>query len=359
MTSKVCILNDTHFGARGCSEAILESQRLFFEEVFFPTVDTLGVKKILHLGDLYDNRKSIPVIAHHQARKTFIDPLMDRGMSMDIILGNHDVYHKSTNALNTLDEMLGSYSPSIRVIRDPQTVQYGSMAIGLVPWISRENHDECMRFISHDCTADWIAGHFEIMGCHMMKGVESTHGIDTRVFDRYEQVLSGHYHTASEKGNIRYLGSQMEFTWADCNDPKWFHILDTETREIQPIRNPHTLFVRVYYDDSEPLPQDLSEYRGKIVKLIVRTKTKGPDLFEDFIQRMYDVEVYDLKIIEDVESISSDHVSITEDSGIRVTDTLGLIDAYIDGIHETHLDRSRLKRMMRDLYTEGSGDHWL
>ena len=33
---KIAVLNDTHFGARGGSDAIVQNQRDFFSRVFFP-----------------------------------------------------------------------------------------------------------------------------------------------------------------------------------------------------------------------------------------------------------------------------------------------------------------------------------
>ena len=60
-------------------------------------------------------------------------------------------------------------------------------------------------------------------------------GMDRKLFDRFEMVLTGHFHAKSSQGNIHYLGAQMEFFWNDCGDKKYFHVLDTETREIEAI----------------------------------------------------------------------------------------------------------------------------
>ena len=43
----------------------------------------------------------------------------------------------------------------------------------------------------------------------------------------------------------------MEFTWSDYGDDKHFHILDTDTREITPVRNPLTIHKKVFYDDTK------------------------------------------------------------------------------------------------------------
>ena len=54
-----------------------------------------------------------------------------------------------------------------------------------------------------------------------------------------------------------------------------FHILDTNTLEHTPIDNPYKLFYNVYYDDTNhKLIQYYSIYKDKIVKIIVRKKSK-------------------------------------------------------------------------------------
>jgi len=117
-----------------------------------------------------------------------------------------------------------------------------------LPWINQENHDKSVEFIQK-CKADWLGGHLELQGFEVLKGVTAPHGMDHNIFNRFEKVLSGHFHTGSEKDNtppLKYLGSQLEFTWSDAHDPKHFHILDTETRELTAVRNPHTLFERIH-----------------------------------------------------------------------------------------------------------------
>ena len=44
-------------------------------------------------------------------------------------------------------------------------------------------------------------------------------------------VLTG-YRIKSTQGNIHYLGTEMEFFWNDCDDPNYFHILDTKQENL-------------------------------------------------------------------------------------------------------------------------------
>ena len=236
----------------------------------------------------------------------------------------------------------------VTIIHEPTVMEYGSMKIGLVPWIDAESEERSLNFLAN-AKCDWIAGHFEIAGYEVMKGIVAPHGLDAKIFNRFERVLSGHYHTKSEKDNITYLGSQMEFFWNDAHDDKFFHVLDTETRELTAIRNPHTLHHRIYYNDVETdyLHADLSDVEGKFVKVVVMNKS-DQFVFDRFIDRIQNRNILELKIAENFSEFLGNNV---DDNEISVEDTSVLLDSYIDAV-ETDLDKDRIKQQMSELMTE-------
>ena len=63
-------------------------------------------------------------------------------------------------------------------------------------------------------------------------------------------------------------------TWSDYNNKKGFHIFDTETREIEFISNPYTIFKKLMYNDTETNYDkfDITDYNQKYVKLVVVSK---------------------------------------------------------------------------------------
>ena len=344
---KVAILNDTHCGIRNSSEIFLNNSEEFYNNVFFPECEKHGIKQIVHLGDYYDHRKFVNFKALNHNRRVFLDQLRKRGMSMDIILGNHDVYYKNTNELNSLKECLGHYMNEVHIVTEPTVMQYDSLKMGLVPWICQDNYELCMNFI-RDCKADWIGSHLELNGFEVMRGLTNKHGMDPKLFSRFEMVLSGHYHCSSKKDNIWYLGSQMEFFWSDAHDPKYFHILDTETREMTKIRNPHTLFEKILYNDEE---MDYNNYNkdltNKFVKVVVVNKT-DPFIFDRFIDNIQNQKIYELKIAENFNEFIGANV---EDENMSFEDTAEIVDTYIDAV-ETDLDKNKIKVEMRQLMTE-------
>jgi DNA repair exonuclease SbcCD nuclease subunit len=344
----VAILNDTHCGVRNSSEIMMNYQEQFYRDIFFPYLKEHNIKKILHLGDYYENRTSINFKALNHNRSIFLDVLRDMRIHMDIIPGNHDVYYKNTNRLNALKELLGHYMNEVRIIEKPTVVRYGDTNVALVPWINSENEEETYKFLS-TCDAEICGAHLELNGFEMQRGIECTTGMDRDPFRKFEMVLSGHFHTKSQRDNVHYLGSQMEFFWSDCNDRKYFHVLDTDNRKLTAVPNPITLFEKIVYDDvnKPPATINLSHLDNKFVKLLVVNKSK-PVEFEKFVDRINSKKIYELKIAENFQDFAGAQV---DDENITIDSTDKLLYSYIDAV-DTDLDKNRIKAMMRELMIE-------
>lgn len=344
---KIAIISDTHCGIRNSSDIFMEYQKRFYEEVFFPYLLENGIKNILHLGDYYDNRKTINFKALNLNRKVFLDKLREYGIHMDIIIGNHDMFYKNTTDLNALKELQGHYMNEVNLVLEPRVMNYDGLKMGLVPWICAENEEKCLNFIKN-CEADIIGAHLELSGFDMHLGMPCIDGMDPRMFERFEMVLSGHFHTKSSNANIHYLGCQMEFFWNDCNDKKYFHVLDTQTRELTPVHNPLTIFEKVYYDHTKMNKfKDLGYLDGKFVKLIVVDKG-DPYEFERFVDRIQAQKIHELKIAEDFKEFLGDNVDTEQ---ISVEDTDQLMYNYIEAV-DTTLDKNRIKKEISDLMIE-------
>ena len=345
---KIAVLNDTHCGIRNSSDIFLNNAADFYSKVFFPYCKDNDIKQIIHLGDYYDNRKFMNFKAQNHSRKSFLDPMRELGMRMDIIPGNHDTYYKNTNDLNSLKELLGYYMNEIHIIMEPTVMEYGSLKMAMIPWINQENYDDTMKFIKV-CQADWCGAHLELDGFEMMRGIKNVHGMDHKIFRKFEKVLTGHFHVGSQMDNIHYLGSQMEFFWSDAHDKKYFHVIDTETRKIEKILNPHTLFHKVLYNDDKMdyNNYDVSQCEQKFVKVVVVNK-KDTFLFDRFIDRIQNENIHELKIAENFQEFTGENV---HDESMEFDDTPKIVDSYIDGV-DTDLDKDKIKIQMRELMTE-------
>ena len=349
---QVAILNDTHCGIRNSSEVMMNYQEKFYRDVFFPYLLKNGITKILHLGDYYDNRKFINFKALEHNRKIFLEKLREYKIHMDIIPGNHDVFYKNTNDLNSLKELLGHYMAEVRIIEKPMVVQYGNTDVALMPWINEENEEESLKFLK-TCKASILGAHLELEGFEMSAGMPCMQGMSSDKFSRFDMVMSGHFHTKSNIGNIHYLGSQMEFFWSDVNDPKYFHVFDTDKRTLTPVQNTVRLYEKIYYDDTVE-KADFKYRTGKLpnvtdmfVKVIVVNK-KDPKLFEHFLTRLQSKRIVELKIAENFEEFRGGSI---DDEKVSVETTEELLYSYIEAV-ETSLDKNRIKFMVNELLVE-------
>jgi len=352
---KIALLNDTHFGARNDSPAFLDYFMRFYNEIFFPYLKENNITTLVHLGDVVDRRKFINFKTAHTFREDFMHRLYKEGIDTHIILGNHDTYYKNTNEVNAIKELCTTFDG----IKEPwiyekaTTKNFGGTDICLIPWICDDNYEHSINEIETS-KAQIALGHLEIKGFEMHNNMKSVTGLEKRLFRRFEKVLSGHFHKKSDDGQIYYLGCPYEFMWNDYNCQKGFHILDTETREIERIVNPYTIHEKIYYNDEENDYKDFdySKYEDKFIKLIVEKK-KDYYLFDKFVDGFYKkTKVHDIKIIEDYSDL--DASTVADDIAERSEDTPTLLDNYVNEL-ETDLNKDKLKTLMRTLYTE-AGD---
>jgi len=346
---KIALLNDTHAGVRNNNQMFAEYQGRFFTEVFFPYIDKHKIKHIIHLGDYFDRRRDVNFYSLHKNHEHFIKPMIERDMTMDLIVGNHDIYFKSTNELNS-PEFLLKYD-NFNVYTDPITKNYDGLDIALLPWINSENEEEVEEFLQLT-TAPFVMAHLEVNGGMMSPGHYHGGGTPASWFERFEQVFSGHFHHKSQLGNIRYFGSQMEFTWNDFGDEKYFHVFDTETREIEMIKNPLKMFHKVFYDDTNETlmsikKKDFSHLENTFVKVIVTNKNE-PYWFDVFVEELIKAGPADLKVVEDHSNLDV----LNEDELVGdAEDTLTILTKHIESLNIDG-DKTKLDSLMRSLYTE-------
>lgn len=339
---KVAIFSDSHFGARKSSRYLHDYFELFYNTVFFPALEEHKVELVVHMGDAFDNRKSIDFWGLDWTRRVVLEPLSKYPVHM--IVGNHDIFLRNSTEINSPSLLLKDY-PNIQVYSSPQTVKLDKLDVLFVPWICVNNYDQTLEQIKKT-KAKVAMGHLELQGFRVNRNlVMEEHGMDSKIFDKFDKVFSGHYHTRSDNGKIFYLGNPYEMYWNDVNDTRGFHIFDTETLEHTPINNPYKLFYNIYYEDTNYKLFNPTEYQNKIVKVIVRKKTKPKD-FEKFIDKLYTIGVQELKIIENFDIQESEEFKINEEEN-----TISILNRYIDEA-EFDYDKNIIKDIFQNLYQQ-------
>lgn len=349
---KIALITDTHWGVRNDNIAFMDNSKSFLDNVFFPYLEKHGINTVIHLGDLVDRRKYINFNTLNRLKNDFLDLLLGRGMDVTLIAGNHDTYFKNTNELNALRELVYGSKYGFNIIdKYAEVVKFDNLPIFLTPWICDENRVQVLEAIQRG-GATVCAGHLEIQGFEMYRGSVVSHGDDRSTFGRFDMVLSGHYHHRSTDGTIFYLGSHGEFTWSDYDDPRGFHILDTETLELTFIENPYKMFKKVWYNDVDEkfLNSDIdyTQYKNTMLKIIVTNKT-NPYWFDKFVENIESENPIDIQIVED-------HLNLNLEDDMEIVNeaesTLDIFKKYIDGYEIKNIDKQKLSSKITELYNE-------
>ena len=344
---KIAIIGDTHFGARNDSPVFLEYFMKFFGEVFFPYIETHNINTIIHLGDFLDRRKFVIFQTLNAVRSGFVDKLETSRAKMHVILGNHDIFYKNRSDVNSLQEL---FTDKFIVHTKPTVEIFDGTPIALLPWINSENQAESLEFIKN-VNAEILCGHLELNGFNVLRTTVFQGGMESDIFSKFRAVYTGHFHGKHSKENIHYLGCPYQITMSDYGDKKGFHVLDTDTGELEFIRNPYTIFLQIRYNDTDmietaPLAIPEEKVKGQFVRILVEAKTK-PYLFEKFVDGIYGASPNGVTIIEDfIPDFGSEETDVDLSEN-----TVSLINKEIDSLQNIG-DADKLKSLLLDLYTE-------
>ena len=342
---KVALLTDTHYGFKKGNQDFHDYFLKFYNDVFFPTLKKEKIKHVIHMGDVFDIRKNIDFWSLNWAKKNIFKPLEEMGITCDLLVGNHDSFYKNTLEINSLECLLLEFA-NLRVFSKPSEVTLDKTKLMYVPWICQDNEQQTLNLIQ-DTEAKVVLGHLELKGFAANPGWTCEHGYDASIFDKFELVMSGHFHTRSKKSNVQYVGNSYQMYWNDYNDKRGFNIFDTDTQKLKFYENPYEMFHKIFYDDTknEYYDVDFEQYRDTCIKLIVENKTDYTQ-FDHVITNLQDV-VIDLKVIEDF-SVEGEE---NDDMELEHEDTLTILERYIDEMN-TNIDSKKIKEIMKSLYVE-------
>lgn len=341
----IALITDQHLDGRKNSQIFWDYFMKFYDNVFFPSLEKYKVKTIIDLGDTFDNRKGIDLGSWYRIKKNYYDRLAEMGITIHMIVGNHTAYYKNTNSINTPELLLEQYD-NVNIYSEVEDIVVNGLKITMLPWINSENQEKSFKHLN-DTDSTVVMGHLEINGFQAIPGHVFEGGLQPDFFNKFDKVFSGHFHHKSERGNIKYLGNPYELFWNDYRAERGFHLLDPKTKKLGFIKNPYRIFRKLFYNDSQEdyTNFDASKYKDSYIKLIVEERTDNY-LFEQVIEKLYDVGIHDLKIIED-QNVMFDE----ESESLEGEDTLTILNRYIEET-EMSLDKTDLKNILKSIYVE-------
>jgi DNA repair exonuclease SbcCD nuclease subunit len=272
----------------------------------------------------------------------FFDTLRAKGIDAHLIVGNHDIFYRTSLKLNALSLNLREYE-NLAFYDRPQTVTIEGTPIFMVPWICEDNAELFTERLK-ESNADICMGHLELAGFYANQDYQCQHGTDPNVFKNFDTVFSGHFHKKSKRNNITYLGNSYQLYWNDVNEIRGFHIFDLETGELEFIENPNKMFHKIYYDEAKKQLFNPNKFKDSYIKIIVEGKST-PVKLAKFVDDLYKVGVHDVKIIEQIS------LDVDDDVEIEGEDTLTTLTNYVMAM-DSSINKNNLVEIFKSLYVE-------
>lgn len=348
---KIPIITDTHIGARNDSQIFNDYFLEFIEDQFLPYLIDNNIKSIIHAGDLFDKRKYINFQILNTWQVKFFDVLKQNNIHMHIIAGNHDVYYRNSNKVNSIRELLAHKYNNIHIYdNDIKEISFGvNNKFLFVPWLNSENTEQFLPKIESS-VANVCIGHFDIIGFEMFKGsVNHDHGLKPETFMSFEKVLTGHYHHKSTKDNIYYLGSPYEIIASDYKDDRGFHVYDTETKELEFIKNNRRMFRVIKFDDTNLTTEkidayDFNQFTKGIIKVII-VKKENIDIFDYFLNKLKNSNPHDIIVVDNFIGKVDEY-----DEMIQVKDTRTILKEFVEALNPSN--QKDVLKIVDEIYFE-------
>lgn len=300
-------LSDLHLGKKVCEFSMLEDQRYILHQIL-GLVETECADAVLISGDVYD--KSVPPAEAVLLFDDFLTDLVDRGIPVFIISGNHD----SAARLNFGSRIMGRSRVEIAGrfpgIPEPVILEdaYGPVYLYLLPFIrpadirrrylqedsdaeepgasgtngspdeNREadvhSYQEAVKFVMDRLHPDpsvrsVLLAHQFVTGAVRSESEEIFVGgqdnVDVSLFDGFDYAALGHIHRPQKIGRegVRYCGTPLKYSFSEAGDQKSVTIAE--------LREKGNLTVETH--PLHPL-HDLREVRGSYAELTDRAHYK-------------------------------------------------------------------------------------
>lgn len=341
------IVGDAHGGTKDGNLILMEHQLTYLDHIIDECV-RMDIKVMIQTGDLFDVRKSTNTNVLREWKMRFFNKLRDNGIHLITLVGNHDMYLRNSIHPNSITEHVSHYD-NITIIDEPTEILLGGNKVLIVPWVCSGNSDDIFNAIE-TTDAQVCIGHFEIKGARMESGI-CTDGLPLSTFSKFKLVLSGHFHSKGRYENVEYVGTPYQMCWGDFGHDKGFYVLDTETLDLEFIKNENDLFIKITYDEDQSMDIHLdADLTGKYVKVVIEHRDNFPK-YEKWFSRLETKGMVELKVIEPLMDRSSKDTEVEVDTEtLSVQSTEDLIVEYVNDLYPEKKDK--LSRMMLSLHTE-------
>lgn len=207
--SKVVFFTDIHFGARNNSDQH-NLDNLEYIDWLIEIIKQEAPSHIAFLGDFFENRNAINVrtLNHALVGCRKLDEL---GIPIIFIVGNHDLYHRSSRQIFSTD--IFSNLKNFHLVSEPMQLAKDWFAS---PYLFKEEYPGLAGELN---SHKYVLGHFEFRD-FVVTGSDRKmeHGPEASAFTGPKYIFSGHFHKRQANKNIIYIGNTFPTNFGDAGD---------------------------------------------------------------------------------------------------------------------------------------------
>jgi DNA repair exonuclease SbcCD nuclease subunit len=347
---RVWFITDTHLGVRNNSNEWIDSIREYFFDWFFPLVreNYQPGDVLFHLGDFFDSRQSINLKVLNLGIEVAEEMSSIFKDGVYIIVGNHDIWGKTNNEVNSLKSI--KWIPGVNIIEEPQSISIIDKSFLLMPW--RKDHEAESEFLESSAAHDVLCCHADIRGLKFNKFTRVETGASVDEFEKFRRVYSGHIHYAQKSDNINMLGSPYEITRSDMDNKKGITLLNVSDLKETFFENDFSpKFKRFYFNDIlESTQEDLEPlFRNNFVDIMIDPvmSLKAPlNILTDILQSQRTLKFHPY----DPNQANSLSQQIIDIEG-RQFNVLDFIKEYIENLEHDRDTKDKMYQSLVKLHT--------
>lgn len=178
-----------------------------------------NINTIVNAGDFF-HTKARAYAPHVIQALLRLKDISKAGLTQYMIVGNHDM----ANPNNTMNSIVFVFSDYAKIIPDYYFIDYENVRVHFLSF----NHNLFENFIIAEEKKNVLIAHLDIVKFIMPNGFIATTGFKMSDFSEFDLVITGHYHKHQSRGNIVYIGSPYQTSFAERDQPHGFLIFDTD-----------------------------------------------------------------------------------------------------------------------------------
>jgi len=237
----------------------------------------LNVPTFCHAGDFFTARNAQPEGSLRTA-KTIYNLFYDEEYDLDVyqIPGNHD-----KTELDSENSYLDVFDKYCNLIKNYNHLDLSGVRLHFVPYFKENgSYKDYLKKATknlHKEKKNILITHIAISGVKNNDGSEVENEITSKLFAKFDTVMTGHYHNRSKVGkNIHYIGSMYAGNYGEDNEKGLTVLYNDGSFEYFQLEFPHYIKVEVKAGNKAALKKVQQEHKDSEnhVRLVFKGEKK-------------------------------------------------------------------------------------